>query len=284
MERSNLKFSLILATVGRTDELDRFLAHLERQIYREFELIIVDQNPEGVLDPVVNQYKGKFSLVHTRSERGLSRARNVGLKLANGEVIAFPDDDCWFPPDLLHCVVAKFEADKHISGVTGRCISPDGQNWSRFDEINGLVNRDNLFRRATAATMFLRARLVHDVGFFDEGMGVGAETPHRAGEEMDYLLRAIGHGFRLTYDPGLCVYHEPAVIEHGERSWARARDYGSGFGYLLKKHHYPVWFRLYMVGRAAGGFFLSLARCDFARARYYLHLSMGRAAGSFASG
>jgi len=226
MERGALKFSLILATVGRTDELDRFLAHLACQAYREFELIIVDQNPAGVLDYIVRQYQNKFSLVHTHSERGLSRARNVGLKLASGDVIAFPDDDCWYPSDLMQHLVAKFEADTPVDGVTGRCIGQDGQNWCRFDEIAGLVNRDNLFRKATAATMFLRARLVQVVGPFDERMGVGAETPHRAGEDMDYLLRALLHGFQLTYDPGLCVYHEPSVTEHGQRSWTRARDYG----------------------------------------------------------
>jgi glycosyltransferase involved in cell wall biosynthesis len=283
MDRGAPKVSLILATVGRTGELARFLAHLERQTYREFELIVVDQNPVGVLDPLVRRYRDKFPLLYLRSERGLSRARNVGLAVADGDIVAFPDDDCWYPPGLLQHVVAKLEASTSLGGVSGRCIGPDGENWSRFDKFAGMINRGNLFRRATAAAMFLRAGVVQDVGLFDESMGAGAETPRRAGEEMDYLLRGLRQGWLLSYDPGLCVYHEPSVREHGQKSWMRARDYGHGFGYLLKKHQYPLWFKLYMILRAVGGFSLSLARCDFARARYYLCSSMGRAAGCFVS-
>src|SRR5882672_6242686 len=96
-----MKISLILSTVGRTEELARFLEHLDRQTYRSFELLIVDQNPEGILDSLVRQHRERFPLLHLRSEQGLSHARNVGLQHFSGDVVAFPDDDCWYGPDTL---------------------------------------------------------------------------------------------------------------------------------------------------------------------------------------
>ena len=47
---------------------------------------------------------------HLRSERGLSRASNIGLRVARGDIIAIPDDDCWYPKDLLATVAAWFES------------------------------------------------------------------------------------------------------------------------------------------------------------------------------
>jgi len=60
MEHDGIKFSLILATVGRSEELTRFLRHLDQQTYRNFELIIVDQNSNGILDSLIRQYQEDF--------------------------------------------------------------------------------------------------------------------------------------------------------------------------------------------------------------------------------
>ena len=85
-----MRFSLVLATVGRTDELRRFLAHLDTQTHREFELVVVDQNKDERLKPILEPYRGKFPILHLPSEQGLSRARNVGIEHARGDVIGFP--------------------------------------------------------------------------------------------------------------------------------------------------------------------------------------------------
>ena len=99
-----MRFSLVLATVGRTEELNRFFASLDYATHRNFEVILVDQNPDDRLNSVLDHYDGRFPALHLRSERGLSRARNVGLRRVTGDVVAFPDDDCWYPPNLLNQV------------------------------------------------------------------------------------------------------------------------------------------------------------------------------------
>src|SRR6202049_5317096 len=85
-DSKTMSFSLILSTVGRTEEPARFLRPLDLQTYRHFELIVVDQNPGAILDPLVRQYRDRFPLLHLRSECGLSRARHAGLLHASGEM------------------------------------------------------------------------------------------------------------------------------------------------------------------------------------------------------
>src|SRR3990170_2883756 len=95
--------SLVVCTLGRKDPLRRLLNSLAKQTYRPFEIIIADQNPRGYLDPVLDEYPG-LPIIRVHSERGLSRGRNAGLERTCGGIIGFPDDDCWYDPQVLQSV------------------------------------------------------------------------------------------------------------------------------------------------------------------------------------
>src|SRR5215212_6065170 len=103
-----MRFSLILGTIERSDELNYILASLGTQTYQNFELIVVDQNPDERLAPILGPYKDKFPIVHLRSGKGLSRAKNLGLSHVSGDIVGFPDDNCQYPSDLLEKVAQFF--------------------------------------------------------------------------------------------------------------------------------------------------------------------------------
>src|ERR1700742_2152768 len=115
-----MKFSLIMATKGRGEEIGRFLLSLIRQDYSNFELIVVDQNEDNRLEVILKNSNLSSSIVHLKSAPGLSRARNAGLAFATGDIIAFPDDDCWYPNGLLKRVVSVFASHPSVEGLTGR--------------------------------------------------------------------------------------------------------------------------------------------------------------------
>lgn len=249
------KISLILCTIERTTELERFLQSLVRQSYPNFELIIVDQNKDERLVPLTRRFQKHFPILHLRSDKGLSRARNVGLKHASGDIIAFPDDDCLYPPNLLESVARWFNEHPEWHGLTGRSVDTNGLPSSgRWDNKEGAVNRYNVWRRGISYTMFLRREVVTAVGPFDEDLGVGAGTPWGSGEETDYLIRALEAGFRIFYDPNLWVVHpnkEPTPV--------MAYRYALGMGRVLRKHGYPLWFLAYYSARNLGATLLHLA-------------------------
>ena len=120
-ERESLMiFSLITSTVGRTAELQKLLASIDQQTCRSFELVVVDQNTDDRLVPILEKYQEKFRIVHARSGRGVSRGRNVGVNYASGQILTFPDDDCWYPADLLEKVVCLMDGNAHWGGLAGK--------------------------------------------------------------------------------------------------------------------------------------------------------------------
>jgi glycosyltransferase involved in cell wall biosynthesis len=80
MRRSLPKFSLVISTIHRTIELERFLIHLSDQTYKNFELIIVDQNDDDRVSKIMNLYKDKFMVIHISSPPGYHEAAIQGSK------------------------------------------------------------------------------------------------------------------------------------------------------------------------------------------------------------
>ena len=280
MERGTIKFSLILATVGRVEELSRFLECLERQTYRCFELILVDQNPEGLVDPLVNQYKENFPLCYLRSNRGLARARNLGLRHLSGDVAAFPDDDCWYAPNTLENMARAFHENPKYDGICGRGVDesrPD--DFIFFFRRDGWVNKKNVWERSTSISIFLRSRVVQSIGSFDQSLGVGSRDGRNAGEEGDYLIRAIRSGFKIYYLSDVCVFHPYPLSKYDSEFIQKCYGYSVGFGYVLRKHDYPISFVVYSWLRALGGAVVSLLMLNLPKSRYHFAVLKGRVLG-----
>jgi glycosyltransferase involved in cell wall biosynthesis len=275
-----MRFSLLMATVGRTEELHSFLASLREQTYRNFELLIVDQNPDDRLRPVLEEYEAEFPILHLRTDlRGLSRARNLGLELVNGELLAFPDDDCRYPPKLLATVAQTFAGRRELDGLTGRSVDEWGETSSgRFALAPGPVDRLNVWGRGISYTIFVRTESVRGLRF-DEELGAGAGTTWGSGEETDYLLRLLERGGRIHYDPALVVVHPSFVPPYDAGARRKAYAYGCGMGYLLSRHGYPWQVKGMRLVRPLGGALLSAASLRVAKAGYHWSIFRGRLRG-----
>jgi GT2 family glycosyltransferase len=267
-------FDLVVATVGRTEELARFLDSLAAQGYPYVRAIVVDQNEDARLDAVV---AGRpFPVERIRSGQGLSRARNAGLTLVEADLVAFPDDDCVYPPGLLARVAARLDADAGLAGVTGRAEDRNGRSAASWRHDHVILTDDNLWNRAISFAIFLRRDIVEAIGPFDEELGLGSNQPWASGEETDYVIRAVRTGARLEYDPSLVVEHDIRVDD----AHVGARD-GASVGYLLRKHRYPLPVIVRMFVRPIGGIALSLLHRDVARSKYQLATLRGRLRGYF---
>ncbi|CAN0627634.1 Glycosyltransferase, GT2 family [Burkholderia multivorans] len=265
-----MKFSLIMATLGRSAEIVRMFDSLVLQQYPNLELIVVDQNPDDRVVRIVERYGSRLPIVYLRSEKGKSRALNVGLNAVTGDVVGFPDDDCWYRPGTLHALAERFSADPGLDGVTGMSIDSEGTpSQGRWATVAQDVNRFNVWVCATAYTIFLRAPSVRAAGEFDVDLGVGTTSRWGSGEEVDFLVRAIEAGSCVRYDPDLRVQHPEPLAVLDEQAFSRGRRYNRGFGRVLRINRYPVGYVLYMVARPVGGCLLSWLRNDRPRAKYY---------------
>jgi glycosyltransferase involved in cell wall biosynthesis len=267
--------SLVVATVNRTTELDRLLASLEAQSYKAFEVLVVDQNPDDRLVAVFQEHPG-LRICHLRSGLGLSRARNVGLREAKGQIVAFPDDDCWYPNTLLESVTRWFAEHPECDGLFTSMRNADNVPMApKWPPPAGVCTRDNVWDCTVSFTAFLRRQLVDAVGEFNELLGLGADTPYQACEDIDYFIRPLALGFRMWYEPELVVHHPET--RPPELLLSRAYPFALSYGYVLGKHGYsrPYWLR--RIARSCGGVMFALCRADVSTARLYCL----RAAGQF---
>jgi len=272
-----VRFSLVLATIERTNELSNFLLHLERQTYRNFELIIVDQNSDNRLLPVIEPYSSRLKVMHLRSPKGISRARNIGLTRCTGDVVTFPDDDCWYETRLLEKVASLLIDHPRWDGLTGKCNAP--RSFHFLDRDEGVLSKMNVWRRSTSVTIFLKNSVIKTVGAFDERLGVGSESGRASAEDIDYLLRAIENRFHIYYRPDLLIDHPDASPIFDHKAHEKGVAYGRGMGYTIRKHKYPLWFLGYVLFRATGGVLLSLSQSNLSKAKYHCAAFRGRLSG-----
>jgi glycosyltransferase involved in cell wall biosynthesis len=252
-------FDLVVATVDRVAELDRLLTSFDAQTHRDFRVLVADQNSDDRAARVLSRHSD-LEIERFQTPPGLSRARNAVLPSVSADVVAFPDDDCVYPSDLLERVTARIEG---LDGVTGR------EPW--WESECARLTRENVWNRAISFTIFLRSELVRRIGPFDERLGL----PTSSGEETDYLIRALDAGARIDYDPDLVVDHPRKRVDLAAIG---ARD-GASVGYILRKHRYPPRTVARMFVRPAGGAVVALARLDRDRAGFHLSTLRGRMLG-----
>ena len=271
------RLSLIIATLGRDAELVRCLASLARQSSRDFEVIVVDQNPDQRVAALVDRERPPFALRRVVATPGLSRARNVGLHLARGGIVGFPDDDCWYDDDVVTQVLRFFDAQPKAQGLSGGgAESAGGAPRARFARGAGWISAARVWTQGMSSAIFLRRELVEAVGAFDEALGVGSGTPWPAAEETDYLLRAIARGAQIWYDPAFTVHHPGHAGQSMHKILDRGRRYGRAMGYVLAKHRRSRIEIAYHLARAAAGAALAVLRARWSEARLYATVACGR--------
>ena len=235
--------SLIMATIGRVDDVRRFVECLGAQTSRNFELIVVDQNPDDRLVPVLKKVTAMgVALLHIRqTEPNQCLARNLGLANASMDVVAFPDDDCWYEPDTLELVTQRMAQHDVPAGLVARWAEQDPSGkparrlelakWRAFREVN-----------ASMITQFYRRRELQLVDGFDPALGL--HSWFGAGEEIDLMFRMLARGATVVYLPQALVHHAFSSGP-GTGSWQvvcrSARSRARGTGALYAKHHLSTY-------------------------------------------
>jgi len=276
-EDAGMRFSLVVATLGRVEELKELFLSLEAQAHSDFEVIVIDQNADDRLAWIEDCGQYTFPITRKRSNlQQLSHARNIGLLMADGDIVAFPDDDCVYPAGLLAKVNSEFCDDRDVGVRTGPAVDPGGNFSSgRWQKESGEITADNAWYCAIAFNIFIRRNLVMTIGGFDEQLGVGATFG--SAEETDLVLRVLQAGSRGWYDVTQVVLHPDKSLS--PIAVKRAFAYGAGFGYVLRKHGVPIRIWLTFMLRSVGGCLVNLAHGRLMSADYYWRTLRGRVYG-----
>lgn len=219
-----MNISVILCTYNRCQRLSKALASVAASVMpasATWEVLVIDNNSKDqtreVIEDFCRRYPGRFRYM-LETKQGKSFALNTALKNAQGDILAFMDDDVVVEPMWLQNLVAPLN-DKQWAGTGGR-IRPDWSAppppWLPLDGPHNLGGMLALFDQGDEAAaleqppfgtnMAFRRSVFERYGEFrtDFGPIPGSEIRN---EDTEFGRRVMAAGERLRYEPSAVVYH-----------------------------------------------------------------------------
>ncbi len=233
--------SVIVPVRNGEKTIEKLLAALQKQDYphNSIQIIIVNNGSQDNTIGIIKKYP--VILEHEKEKAGSYAARNKGILVASGEVIAFTDVDCIPEKSWINKGVrALYKERADIAG--GRIkftFSARKSAAECFDSLNSLRNDRFIYNKlgAITANLFVRKGLFDKIGLFPEV---------HSGGDINWTGKALAEGFSLIYIPEAIVYHPTRnFVEVLRKSWFR----GTGILFTIKQRRRWFFKTLYLIIR-----------------------------------
>jgi O-antigen biosynthesis protein len=265
--------TVVVTTCANTDLVLGCIDRICAECSGPTEIIVVENRPTGsTVEQDLGQRSHDGPLIRYVAEprRGLSRARNAGLRAARGEFVVFTDDDILVDRTWMLAIRTAFFEIPTADCVTGPILpleleTPAQVLVERFASFGkGFLRRvysiddpppdQPLFPFSagyfgSGANMAFRTETMRQMGGFDTRLGAG--TIARAGEDLDVCIRLLAAGRRLVYEPCAVVWHRHP--DSYDRLRRQVFGYGVGLGAMLSKQIIAGPHRFALLARAPRG-------------------------------
>jgi GT2 family glycosyltransferase len=196
------RVSVVVCTFNGGRTLEQCLRSLLALDYPDYEVIVVD---DGSTDDTAS-ILSRFSSVQviTQSNRGLSVARNVGLRAATGPIIAYTDSDCFAESQWLTQMVYQLQCTG-AAAVGGPNLTPE-DGWlascvaASPGQPSHVLESDQVAEHIPGCNMAFRREALEAINGFDPRY-------RAAGDDVDVCWRLQQAGFWITFAPGAFVWH-----------------------------------------------------------------------------
>lgn len=248
--------TVVVPTRDRPEPLLRCLASVLASDYPRFKVVVADNAPpdSSTREAVERAHGHDERVAYLVAPRpGSASARNDGAARADGQIVAFVDDDEVVDRHWLAELVAGFRAAPGVGCVTGLVVPAEVETWAQqlFEEYGGFGKgfaprvvdlgphrpSDPLFPFDAAGhvgsgnNVAFRRDVLLAVGGYDEQLGNG--TPTRAAEDWELFVRVLRRGHGIAYRPSAIAHHVH------RRSYDELRqqvhDYGVGIGAAIAR-------------------------------------------------
>lgn len=275
-----MKYSIIIATLNREDVVGNSIESVLEQNYPDLEIIVVDQSENEETKKVVESFNDERIKYIRINKKGLSNARNEGIKSSKGKYICLLDDDAEYNEKFFEIIDEVIEKNKDISIIGGKV---EDKVTSRvflngMDNIQRKVKFDEFDKCLVSSALVIDYKELEKINYFDDKFGVGAI--YGSGEETDMILRIAYNNDNIVYVPGAIVYHP--YPEKNTINPIKAFRYGEGFGALCKKHYKRygnnrmLYIYLKSVFKQFIAFFIYSMKFDKEKAMYYKKSILGK--------
>jgi O-antigen biosynthesis protein len=222
------RVSVVVCSLNGAHRIRECLEALRLLDYPDYEVIVVNDGSTDSTATIASEYGYR---VITTENRGLSSARNTGLQLARGDIVAYIDDDAYPDPDWLRYLAYSFITTDHV-GIGGPNIPPGGDGLvaeavaSAPGGPTHVLLSDEEAEHIPGCNMAFRRAALEEIGGFDPRFRV-------AGDDVDICWRVRERGWTSGYNPAAVVWHHrrSSIREF----WKQQRGYGVAEGLLERK-------------------------------------------------
>lgn len=191
--------SVIVPTFNRKQTLKFCIESLLRNNFDNCEVIVVnDASTDGTKEYLNDLKNEKIKVAHNERNLGPGQARNIGIKMAQYDILAFIDDDCMASSDLLSSLMQEFENEK-IGFVIGSTYYVAKDYKGYFPE--RIVQNPDASWPMTCNIAY-RKSVLDKIGKFN------TQFDSYANEDTELALRAVASGFYFTRAKKAVVYHQ----------------------------------------------------------------------------
>lgn len=171
--------------------------------------ILLQRSNDEVAAAFSAEWPDWIRATHMQGRLSLSAARNELLaspqakaRFARGGIVAFPDDDCWYPDGTLERIAADFAADHQLDFWFSRY----GMDAAMVNGLRATApSLQAVISFASSNTIVVHSVIAATIGGFDEALGVGAVLS--GGEDTDYAIRAFRAARKALYIDAPTVGH-----------------------------------------------------------------------------
>lgn len=218
-----LKVSVVVCSYSHERYFDTIetIESLVKQSYQNTEIILViDRNLNLFKDFSKSDYLKSLNNIKIGFSNlpGLSNARNKGVELSSGDVIAFIDDDAIADTDWISNLIILYKEPQVIGvggpmkplWVSGRCTwIPEEFYWTMGCSYRSQQSTVHCVRSNFGSNMSFKSRIFKEVGLFDDGFGL-VDNNMRTGEETEFSIRVLNKlkDSKIMYTPNAIVYHK----------------------------------------------------------------------------
>ncbi len=226
---SRPRVSVVVCSYNGAATLAQCLESLGRLRYPDYEVILVDDGSTDGTPAIAARFPDIVTI--RQDNKGLSEARNVGLRAATGEIIAYTDSDCFADPDWLTHLVHQFEVTG-ADAVGGPNLSPD-DGWlaacvaASPGQPTHVLESDQVAEHIPGCNMAYRRGPLEAINGFDPQF-------LRAGDDVDVCWRLQQSGRWISFAPGAFVWHHR---RQSPKAYLRQQEgYGEAEALLRFKH------------------------------------------------
>jgi glycosyltransferase involved in cell wall biosynthesis len=216
-ENETPKVSVIIPAYNTAPFIAETLNSVFGQTYHDFEVIVVnDGSPDTVdLEVALQPYMSRVRYLK-QENRGLPGARNAGIRIARGELLAFVDSDDLWMPDYLSAQVEFLDSHPRVdASISDALLFGSGGDvvWKMLKEGTGpVLGFEQMLKRQGGqlpSAMVARRQRVLDIGLFDERI--------RIGEDVEFCVR-------LCFPEGAIGYLGRVLVKYRQRPNSLTED------------------------------------------------------------